>query len=377
MIGGGESGRERLDCATKFVTVKRVTPKEDTMRSEWSWHKVLVALLVVVLGSVVLPSPAHAVTTFGGEATGVWVFVPATGLIIKVTTGQIPPSGGEVEASLLSGDIPSGTTGGAVALSTGTLHSVGVGLDDTDAIASQANVNLTVSGNGITSDFLTAWSNASCTPDPVVVGGVTLENLVINGQPIFVTGTPNQTVSLPNGTVVINEQTSSIVGSTGELSVTALHVTTHDTLTGQTLAEVKLAIGDAQIDCAPGSPPTGAATSGGGWITVSTGGKGTFGMIGGTQPAGGTVGHFVYINHDTGLAGQSTSGGTFNAGRTSFLSGSRTSGSGPVDFSVQVTDNGEPGSADTISITISGSALDNQGGTLMGGNIKVHRPHCP
>src|SRR5438093_5159246 len=215
--------------------------------------------------------------------------------------GQIPPWGGEVEASLLSGDIPSGATGGAVALSSGTLHSVGVGLDDTDAIASQANVNLTVSGNGITSDFLTAWSNASCPAGPVVVGGVTLENLVINGQPIVVTGAPNQTVSLPNGTAVINEQTSSIVGTSGELSVTALHVTTHDKITGPTLPEAKLAIGYAQIDCAPGSPPTGAATSGGGWITLSSGGKGTFGMIGGTQPTGGTMGHFVYINHDTGL----------------------------------------------------------------------------
>src|SRR5256712_3585930 len=237
------------------------------MRSMWSSRTVIVSALVMLLSSMVWPSPAHAVTTFGGEATGVWVFVPATGLIIKVTTGQIPPSGGEVEASLLSGDIPSGATGGAVALSTGTLHSVGVGLDNTDAIASQANTNLTVSGNGITADFITAWSNASCTPDPVVVGGVTLENLVINGQPIFVTGTPNQTVSLPNGTAVINEQTSSIVGSTGELSVTALHVTTHDTLTGQTLAEVKLAIADAQSDRAPGSIPTRAATTGGGWLT--------------------------------------------------------------------------------------------------------------
>ena len=348
------------------------------MRSKWSWRTMLVAVLVALLGSVILPSPAHAVTTFGGEATGVWVFVPATGLIIKVTTGQIPASGGEVEASLLSGDIPSGATGGNVALSTGTLHSVGVGLDDTDAIASQANVNLTVSGNGITSDFLTAWSNASCAAGPMVLGGMTVENLVINGQPIFVTGAPNQTVSLPNGTAVINEQTSSIVGTTAELSVTALHVTTRDTLTGALLAEVKLAIGDAQIDCAPGSPPAGAATSGGGWITLSSGGKGTFGMIGGTQPAGGTMGHFVYINHDTGLAVQSTSVGTFNAGCTSFLSGSGTSGSGPVDFTVQVTDNGEPGSADTISITISGAASDSQGpSTLGGGNIKVHRPHCP
>ena len=90
------------------------------------------------------------------------------------------------------------------------------------------------------------------------------------------------------------------------------------------------------------------------------------------------MGHFVYINHDTGLAVQSTSVGTFNAGCTSFLSGSGTSGSGPVDFTVQVTDNGEPGSADTISITISGAASDSQGpSTLGGGNIKVHRPHCP
>src|SRR2546422_3392248 len=231
------------------------------MRSEWSWRTVLVAVLVALLGSVVLPSPAHAVTSFGGEATGVWVFVPATGLIIKVTTGQIPPSGGEVEASLLSGDIPSGATGGTVTLTSGTLHSIGVGLDDTDAIASQANTSLTVSGNGITADFITAWSNASCPAGPVVVGGVTLENLVINGQPIIVTGAPNQTVSLPNGTAVINEQSSSIVGTSGELSVTALHVTTHDTLTGQTLAEGEPAIGDAPIYCAPGSPPAGAANN--------------------------------------------------------------------------------------------------------------------
>lgn len=348
------------------------------MGSKWSWRTVLAAVLVAFLGSMILPTPAHAVTSFGGEATGVWVFVPATGLIIKVTTGQIPASGGEVEASLLSGDIPSGATGGAVALTTGTLHSIGVGLDDTDAIASQANVNLTVSGNGITSDFLTAWSNANCASGPVVVGGATLENLVINGQPIVVTGAPNQTVSLPNGTAVINEQTSSIVGTTGGLSVTALHVTTQDTLTGQLLAEVKLGIGDAQIDCQPGSPPTGAATSGGGWITVTTGGKGTFGMIGGTRPDSSTMGHFVYINHDTGLTVQSTSVTTFNAGCTSFISGSGTSNAGQVTFDVTVTDQGEPGSLDTISITVSGPASDSQGPTALGGgNIKVHRPHCP
>src|SRR5437773_6141943 len=132
------------------------------MRSKWSWRTMLVAMLVASLGSVILPSPAHAVTTFGGEATGVWVFVPATGLIIKVTTGQIPASGGEVEASLLSGDIPSGATGGDVAPSTGTVHGVGVGLEDRGAHACQAYVPFAVSGNGIRSGFMTGrWNDRS------------------------------------------------------------------------------------------------------------------------------------------------------------------------------------------------------------------------
>src|SRR3989449_7356665 len=65
----------------------------------------------------------------------VQVFVPATGLTIKAASGQLPPSGGEVDASLLSGDIPGSATGGVVALAAGTLHSVVVGLDETNAEA--------------------------------------------------------------------------------------------------------------------------------------------------------------------------------------------------------------------------------------------------
>src|SRR3989449_11645959 len=78
----------------------------------------------------------------------VQVFVPATGLTIKAASGQLPPTGGEVDASLLSGDIPGSTTGGVVALAAGALHSVVVGLDETNAETSLATVSLTVSGNG-------------------------------------------------------------------------------------------------------------------------------------------------------------------------------------------------------------------------------------
>jgi len=355
------------------------------MRSEWSWHTVLVALLVAVLGTALLPSPAHAVTSFGGEATGVWVFVPATGLVIKVTTGQIPAAGGEVEASLLVGDIPGSATGGVVALTTGTLHSIGVALDATDAVASQTDVSLTVSGNGITADFLMARSNASCGPGPAVAGESRLENLVINGTPTAVTGAPNQTITLPNGTAIINEQTPSVVGTVGRLTVTALHVTTQDTITGAVLADVKLATGDAQIDCQAGSSPTGSSTSGGGWIPLTPSGKGTFGVIGAIQPNSLFAGHLVYIDHNTNFSVQSTSVTSFTPGCTSQINGDGTSSGTSVHFTVTVQDNGEPGSTDTFSINVTDltnvpiySASGTLGGGAGGGgNIQAHRLRCP
>jgi hypothetical protein len=355
------------------------------MRLMWSWRTVASSALVVFLSSLIWPGPAHAVTNFGGEATGVYVFVPTTGTIIKVTTGQIPAAGGEVEASLLVGDIPSAATGGAVALTAGTLHSVGVALDETDAIASESNVSLTVSGNGITADFLMARSIASCGPAPTVTGESRLENIVINGQTITVTGAPNQTIALPNGTATINEQTSSIVGTVGNMSVTALHVATQDTITGAQLADVKLAIGNAQIDCQAGSGPTGSSTSGGGWIPLTPSGKGTFGVIGAIQPDSTFMGHVVYIDHNTNFSVQSTSVTSFVPGCTSQIHGDGTSGATSVHWTVTVQDNGEPGSSDTFSIDVTDltnfpiySASGTLGGGAGGGgNIQAHRMRCP
>src|SRR5713101_6585390 len=49
----------------------------------------------------------------------------------------------------------------------------------------------------------------------------TLSNLAINGTPIAVTGDPNQTIWVPGGQVIINEQT---ISPTGTAVVNALHV---------------------------------------------------------------------------------------------------------------------------------------------------------
>src|SRR5438046_10722848 len=98
------------------------------MKLQWSCRATVIAVLVASLGFLISPSRAQAVSSFGGQATGVQVFVPATGLTIKAASGELPPTGGEVDASLLSGDIPGSATGGAGALAAGTLHSVPVRL---------------------------------------------------------------------------------------------------------------------------------------------------------------------------------------------------------------------------------------------------------
>ena len=51
-------------------------------------------------------------------------------------------------------------------------------------------------------------------------GAVNIDGLSVNGLPIPVTGLPNQTVTIPGGRVVINEQQSSPTG----IIVNALHV---------------------------------------------------------------------------------------------------------------------------------------------------------
>src|SRR5437867_2117941 len=257
-------------------------PRGGSMRLQWSCRATVIAVLVACLGWSVLPGRVEA-RSFGGQATGVQVFVPATGLTIKAASGQLSPSGGEVDASLLSGDIPGSTTGGVVALAAGT---------------------------------------------------------------------------------------------TAELRVVALHVTTIDAITSQVLADVQLAIADARIDCQPGSGPPGDATTGGGWIPVTGGGKGTFGVGAAYQPDGSLAGHLVYIDHDIDLKVQGTAMTNFVPGCTSQIDGNATANSTPVTFNVTVEDQGEPGTSDTFSIEVPELGYI-RSGTLGGGNIQVHRMHCP
>jgi hypothetical protein len=92
--------------------------------------------------------------------------------------------------------------------------------DEVDSGASLANVSLTVAGVAISADSATA--RASQVLGAAGSGSSTIDNLAINGVSVVVTGAPNQTISIPGGQMVINEQT---ISSTGTAVVNALHVT--------------------------------------------------------------------------------------------------------------------------------------------------------
>src|SRR5256885_7051009 len=253
--------------------------------------KNLVLLTTVTAGlNLALMSSANG-ATYGGDATGAVVTVTATGTTIRAATNSLSISGGEADAALSVGDIPGSATGGVVTLAASAMHSAVVGSGaETRAHAAMGAVGLTVSGNQISSDFLMARSNASCGPS--VAGSSELVNLVINGQPITVTGAANQTVTLSNGSVVINEQVPTVGGTSGELIVNALHVLTQDTITGQPIADVALGNADAKIDCAAGSSPGENWVSGGGGVQ-GLGGARTKGAVGFGGRTGGpaTPGH--------------------------------------------------------------------------------------
>src|SRR5712691_5500522 len=261
--------------------------------------KNLVLLTTVTAGlNLALMSPASG-ATYGGDATGAVVTVTATGTTIRAATNSLSISGGEADAALSVGDIPGSATGGVVSLAASALSSVVIGTGaDTRAHAAMGAVGLTVSGNQISSDFLMARSTASC--GPIVGGSSELVNLVINGQPITVTGAANQTVALPNGSAIINEQVQTVGGTSGELTVNALHVMTQDTITGQPIADVAVASAESRIDCAAGWSPGENWVIGGGWIPGNAGGKATFGFVAG--PGGGSSkrGHLTLKDHSTG-----------------------------------------------------------------------------
>ncbi len=236
------------------------------------------SLLVGVVMVATLAAPAYAqeerdATSFSGEAIGVDAFVdnplggePLVDLIL-VQAGPLPSEGGQDEDELLDVDLDAVTASVIRATVDGEGSTSG-------STATIADLELAL-GELLTVTSTTLESNAvaRCTEDGAEVeGSSVIEDLVINGEEIEVSGEPNQTVEIGPITIVINEQTENVAddGSFGEITVVALRITVEDPITGEVLGEIVLAEAHADVTCMPDSSTDGL-------FSVTSGSTGTSG----------------------------------------------------------------------------------------------------
>ncbi len=171
------------------------------------------------LGGLLPPIGSSTTTGITGDATVVRATLfGALGLLTTTTalsdTGTLAGSTVAREASQVTGSIPSLL--GAEVLSASTI----AWPNEVASQASLANLNLGLAGIGITADSVLA--QASQVAGAAGTGTTTIDNLLLNGVPVAITGAPNQIVAIPGGQLIINEQT---ISSTGTAVVNALHVT--------------------------------------------------------------------------------------------------------------------------------------------------------
>jgi len=145
--------------------------------------------------------------------------VPPPGTVLGATT--VLAGTGTLAAGTSDALQASGATAGIPSLLTGeVLHAVAIGYpDQIDSEASLAALALNVAGTSIGADFVMSRATAVVGS---AVGTSNIDGLSINGVPILVTGDANQTIGIPGGSVVLNEQRSL---PDGTLVVNALHAT--------------------------------------------------------------------------------------------------------------------------------------------------------
>lgn len=175
-------------------------------------------LVAAALWMGVAPVARADTITYSGRAYGAQVILvnPQPNVLLFSDTGNLPPGGGNLSATLLT--IALGTTLSSHTISASTSGSAGVA-------SSSAHQETAVVFSGqpaqVTADVVEAHSQATCGG---VSGSSVVTNLTFGGTPVVVTGTPNQTIHLGVlATLVINEQI--VVAGAQDITVNALHLT--------------------------------------------------------------------------------------------------------------------------------------------------------
>ncbi len=171
------------------------------------------------LGGLPLPSPTPTVgaSTVTGQASAAQVVL--LGLLGTVTSTSLASTG--ISSTNAESDVGQDTGSVMSLLGAEVLNAATYSYpDQVDSAASLANLGLTVAGISIYADSVVA--EASQVLGVAGSDSSYITNLTINGVPVNVTGDPNQTIWIPGGQVVLNEQT---ISSTGTAVVNAIHVT--------------------------------------------------------------------------------------------------------------------------------------------------------
>lgn len=193
------------------------------------------AAALAQLGGLPLPLPSPTPTTAStvtGQATAAQVTL--LGLLGTATSTSLATTG--ISAANTESDVAQDTGSlsilGAEALNAATYSYS----DQVDSMASLGSLSLTVAGLSISADSVVA--EASQVVGAAGSGSSYIDNLAVSGVPVTVTGDPNQTIPIPGGQLVLNEQT---VSSTGGVVVNAVHVVVYG------VADVVLASAAASI----------------------------------------------------------------------------------------------------------------------------------
>ena len=184
------------------------------MRHAGSYHSRVLAVAAMVVTLLTWPMAGEAQLITGqARAVKATVFSLLGGTTtVLADTGALGGPSDALHASAITGNVPSLLKGE-------TLHATTIGWPD--QVASEASLGalaLSVAGTTIGADVVMA--RALAVLGGTGVGVSDIANLSINGAPIPVSGAPNQTIFIPGGRVVINEQQTSLTSTV----VNALHV---------------------------------------------------------------------------------------------------------------------------------------------------------
>lgn len=338
------------------------------------------------------PKSATGSATYSGQALALridGVTDPTPGQILLCDTGPLPAGGGVLHVTrsdftygggaLTVAHADSYSSGsGPQAVSHSTLSGYRVEFVVQDGDEQQAHRAL------IEADYI--YGEASATADKkgdvTLASNVIIQGLKVNGQPITVTGRPNQRVDLPaevGGWLILNEQANAGSGNSGDIVVSAIHFYVCHCIEGH-VGLVRAGL------TANGTPPASeedcGKVTGGGWIIdTPSHEKGTFGMSGGIR-RGEFWGHLTYNDHGASLKVQSTAVTNFQIDPTDpngrIITYAVTINGVAGTATLRVVDRGEPGRNDIFDLRLSTgyrAAGDLGGGRPGGGNIQLHK--CP